>query len=243
MSLTAAPDGDAIVLTRREGLRRGGRRGRPLPRDGPHRRRAHAGDRSRRRRRRHRHAWAQHRPGAALSDRSASTACAFPRRQLSATSVARLPRWSTSSRSRSRCSAPRPSAPPTACSSSPSSTRRIATRSAGRSLRSRRSSTGLPTCSCGSSSRSRSATRRRKAVDGQGHEDPARLVSVAKAYVADRCLDLIDDCVQINGGIGVTWEHDIHIYSRRVAVEPGGVRLARRAQGAALRAPRSLRRI
>jgi alkylation response protein AidB-like acyl-CoA dehydrogenase len=57
-----------------------------------------------------------------------------------------------------------------------------------------------------------------KAVDGQGHEDPARLVSVAKAYVADRCLDIIDDCVQINGGIGVTWEHDIHIYSRRVAV-------------------------
>jgi alkylation response protein AidB-like acyl-CoA dehydrogenase len=48
--------------------------------------------------------------------------------------------------------------------------------------------------------------------------DAARLVSVAKAYVGDRCLDLIDDCVQINGGIGVTWEHDIHIYSRRVAV-------------------------
>ena len=58
-----------------------------------------------------------------------------------------------------------------------------------------------------------------KAVDGLGHEDPARLVSVAKAYVADKCLDLIDDCVQINGGIGVTWEHDIHIYSRRVAVD------------------------
>jgi alkylation response protein AidB-like acyl-CoA dehydrogenase len=49
-------------------------------------------------------------------------------------------------------------------------------------------------------------------------EDAARLVSVAKAYVGDRCLDLIDDCVQINGGIGVTWEHDIHIYSRRAAV-------------------------
>ena len=43
-------------------------------------------------------------------------------------------------------------------------------------------------------------------------------MSVPKAYVADKCLDLIDDCVQINGGIGVTWEHDIHIYSRRVAV-------------------------
>jgi alkylation response protein AidB-like acyl-CoA dehydrogenase len=55
-----------------------------------------------------------------------------------------------------------------------------------------------------------------RAVDSGN--DAARLVSVAKAYVSDRCLDLIDDCVQINGGIGVTWEHDIHIYSRRAAV-------------------------
>ena len=143
---------------------------------------------------------------------------ACPRPQLSATLVAPPPRWSTSSRSRSRCSAPKLSARPTASSSSPSSTHRIGTRSAGRSPRSRRSSTGLPTCSCGSSSRSRSVDAAARAVDGEGHEDPARLVSVAKAYVADRCLDLIDDCVQINGGIGVTWEHDIHIYSRRVAV-------------------------
>ena len=52
----------------------------------------------------------------------------------------------------------------------------------------------------------------------RGDADAARLASVAKAYVADRCLDVIDDCVQINGGIGVTWEHDIHLYSRRVAV-------------------------
>jgi alkylation response protein AidB-like acyl-CoA dehydrogenase len=60
-------------------------------------------------------------------------------------------------------------------------------------------------------------------ADGTAHavdrgDEAARLVSVAKAYISDRCLDLIDDCVQINGGIGVTWEHDIHIYSRRAAV-------------------------
>jgi alkylation response protein AidB-like acyl-CoA dehydrogenase len=48
--------------------------------------------------------------------------------------------------------------------------------------------------------------------------DAPRLASVAKAYVADRCLDVIDDCVQLSGGIGVTWEHDVHLYSRRVAV-------------------------
>ena len=56
-----------------------------------------------------------------------------------------------------------------------------------------------------------------RAIDADDADTP-RLASVAKAYVADRCLDVIDDCVQINGGIGVTWEHDIHLYSRRAAV-------------------------
>ncbi|HUZ09620.1 MAG TPA: acyl-CoA dehydrogenase family protein [Acidimicrobiales bacterium] len=56
-----------------------------------------------------------------------------------------------------------------------------------------------------------------EAVD-EGSEDAARLVSVAKAYVGDRCLDVVDECVQISGGIGVTWEHDVHLYSRRIAL-------------------------
>ena len=56
-----------------------------------------------------------------------------------------------------------------------------------------------------------------QAVDAADADAP-RLVSVAKAYIGDRCLDVIDDCVQISGGIGVTWEHDIHLYSRRVAL-------------------------
>lgn len=56
-----------------------------------------------------------------------------------------------------------------------------------------------------------------RALDA-GDPEAARLVSVAAAYIGDRCLDVIDDCVQISGGIGVTWEHDIHLYSRRVTV-------------------------
>jgi alkylation response protein AidB-like acyl-CoA dehydrogenase len=40
----------------------------------------------------------------------------------------------------------------------------------------------------------------------------------AKAYVGTHALDIVDDCVQITGGIGVTWEHDIHLYNRRAAV-------------------------
>jgi alkylation response protein AidB-like acyl-CoA dehydrogenase len=56
-----------------------------------------------------------------------------------------------------------------------------------------------------------------RAID-DGREDASRITSIAAAYAGDRCLDVIDDCVQISGGIGVTWEHDIHLYSRRVAL-------------------------
>ena len=54
-------------------------------------------------------------------------------------------------------------------------------------------------------------------IDAGGPDAP-RLASVAKAYVADHCLDLVDECVQLSGGIGVTWEHDVHLYSRRITV-------------------------
>ncbi|MDT7758144.1 MAG: hypothetical protein QOH27_4042, partial [Mycobacterium sp.] len=27
------------------------------------------------------------------------------------------------------------------------------------------------------------------------------------------------DCIQMHGGIGVTWEHDLHLYLRRVLVD------------------------
>jgi alkylation response protein AidB-like acyl-CoA dehydrogenase len=49
--------------------------------------------------------------------------------------------------------------------------------------------------------------------------DADDLASVAKAFVGEKCVDVIDDCVQITGGIGVTWEHDIHLYSRRAIVD------------------------
>jgi alkylation response protein AidB-like acyl-CoA dehydrogenase len=45
----------------------------------------------------------------------------------------------------------------------------------------------------------------------------SELASVAKAYIADRAPAIVQDCVQLHGGIGVTWEHDLHLYLRRVA--------------------------
>jgi len=55
------------------------------------------------------------------------------------------------------------------------------------------------------------------AIDDGSPEAP-RLASVAKSYVGDRSLTIIQECVQFHGGIGVTWEHDLHLYLRRATV-------------------------
>jgi alkylation response protein AidB-like acyl-CoA dehydrogenase len=48
--------------------------------------------------------------------------------------------------------------------------------------------------------------------------DAYELAAIAKAYVAERCPEIIQDCVQMHGGIGVTWDHDIHLYLRRTTL-------------------------
>jgi alkylation response protein AidB-like acyl-CoA dehydrogenase len=47
------------------------------------------------------------------------------------------------------------------------------------------------------------------------------LVSVAKAYIGHHGGELLQDCVQMHGGIGLTFEHDLHLYLRRVTVDRG----------------------
>jgi alkylation response protein AidB-like acyl-CoA dehydrogenase len=63
------------------------------------------------------------------------------------------------------------------------------------------------------------ATTDQAAIGVSRGDDAARLSSVAKSYVGDRSVEIIQDCVQMHGGIGVTWEHDIHLYLRRAAVD------------------------
>jgi alkylation response protein AidB-like acyl-CoA dehydrogenase len=48
--------------------------------------------------------------------------------------------------------------------------------------------------------------------------DAASTASVAAAYLGDVLPELIQDCVQIHGGIGVTYDHDLHLFLRRVTV-------------------------
>jgi alkylation response protein AidB-like acyl-CoA dehydrogenase len=45
--------------------------------------------------------------------------------------------------------------------------------------------------------------------------EAAELVSAAKAFVDAYGSELIQDCVQIHGGIGLTFDHDLHLYLRR----------------------------
>jgi len=61
------------------------------------------------------------------------------------------------------------------------------------------------------------ATSAARAVQ-EGAENAGELASVAKSYIGERSVDIIQDCVQMHGGIGVTWEHDIHLYLRRATV-------------------------
>lgn len=43
-------------------------------------------------------------------------------------------------------------------------------------------------------------------------------VSVAKSYVGEYAPGMVQQCVQLHGGIGVTWEHDLHLFLRRVTL-------------------------
>jgi len=54
-----------------------------------------------------------------------------------------------------------------------------------------------------------------------GAEDGALAASVAKSYVNDAARRVCGDAIQVHGGIGFTWEFDLHLYFKRAkALEP-----------------------
>jgi alkylation response protein AidB-like acyl-CoA dehydrogenase len=61
------------------------------------------------------------------------------------------------------------------------------------------------------------ATAAARAVADDASDAP-ELVSVAKAFIGPVATEMVQDCVQLHGGIGVTWDHDLHLYLRRVTV-------------------------
>ena len=54
-----------------------------------------------------------------------------------------------------------------------------------------------------------------------GAEDAAVAASICKSHVSDAARKVCGDAIQVHGGIGFTWEYDLHLYMKRAkALEP-----------------------
>jgi alkylation response protein AidB-like acyl-CoA dehydrogenase len=54
---------------------------------------------------------------------------------------------------------------------------------------------------------------------GAGSPDGSQLAHAAKSFVAERSMQVAHGCFQVFGGIGFTWDHDQHLYFRRIATD------------------------
>lgn len=52
------------------------------------------------------------------------------------------------------------------------------------------------------------------AIENEG-EDHEIVSKIAKAYSLDAIIPTIENGIQVHGGVGVTWEHDLHLYLKR----------------------------
>jgi len=57
-----------------------------------------------------------------------------------------------------------------------------------------------------------------RAVDAQD-PDASGLASMAKAFIAEAGIELAHNCWQAFGGIAYTWEHDFHLFLRRLTLD------------------------
>jgi alkylation response protein AidB-like acyl-CoA dehydrogenase len=53
---------------------------------------------------------------------------------------------------------------------------------------------------------------------GDDLDDAAEAVATAGAYVDDTFARICGEALQLHGGIGFTWEHDVHLFTRRAKV-------------------------
>jgi alkylation response protein AidB-like acyl-CoA dehydrogenase len=51
-----------------------------------------------------------------------------------------------------------------------------------------------------------------------GADDAGEIASMAKAWVGDTGIDIAQGCFQVFAGIGYTWEHDSHLFLRRLTM-------------------------
>jgi alkylation response protein AidB-like acyl-CoA dehydrogenase len=52
-------------------------------------------------------------------------------------------------------------------------------------------------------------------ADGGDPAELHRVALIAKTYASDAMVELANNAIQVHGGIGTTWEHDIHLFYKR----------------------------
>jgi alkylation response protein AidB-like acyl-CoA dehydrogenase len=65
----------------------------------------------------------------------------------------------------------------------------------------------------------RAAARYAAACLACGDPDAKVAVAMAKAYCSDAAVHAAEECVQMHGGIGFTWEHPAHLYLKRAKAD------------------------
>jgi len=68
----------------------------------------------------------------------------------------------------------------------------------------------------------RAASRYAAACLATGSPDAKVAVALAKAYCSDVAVIAAQECVQMHGGIGFTWEHPAHLYLKRAKADSIG---------------------
>ena len=65
----------------------------------------------------------------------------------------------------------------------------------------------------------RAASRYAAACLAAGSDDAKVAVALAKAYCSEVAVNAAQECVQMHGGIGFTWEHAAHLYLKRAKAD------------------------
>jgi alkylation response protein AidB-like acyl-CoA dehydrogenase len=68
----------------------------------------------------------------------------------------------------------------------------------------------------------RAAARYAAACLAEGDDDTPVAVALAKAQCGDIAVHAAEECVQMHGGIGFTWEHPAHLYLKRAKADSIG---------------------
>ena len=68
-------------------------------------------------------------------------------------------------------------------------------------------------------SQARAASRYAAACLAAGDSDAKVAVAIAKAYCSEAAVHAAEECVQLHGGIGFTWEHPAHLYLKRAKAD------------------------